>query len=262
MAMAGATSFEWLRIFLLLGSLLAGSLPGWAKGSTNSLESWGGMEIRADIPAALKTYAKAQRANWNNAVELCGLARGYCELTYLTKAPAVQKDLVARALECSLRAVSLDSSNATAQACVAVGYAKSCDFADIRTKLEYSRRFKRAAERAIALDPREDIAYYLLGRWHYGVANVGLLSRAYVKLVYGGLPQASNAEAIANIQKAIALAPDRVIYHAGLAMIYRTTGEGQLELAELEKCRSLKPASLEDEEARRDAVKELMAWGR
>jgi len=260
--MAGATSFEWLRLFLLLGSLLAGSLPGWAKGSTNFLESGGGMEIRADIPAALKTYDRAQRTNWNNAKELCGLARRYCDLAYLTKAPAVQKDVVARALECSLRAADLDSNNATAHACVAVCYAKSCDFADIRTKLDYSRNLKRAAEEAIALDPKQDIAYYLLGRWHYGVANVGLWSRAYVKLVYGGLPQASNAEAIVNIRKAITLAPDRIIYHAGLATVYRTTGERRLELAELEKCRDLKPQGLEDEEARRDAVKELAAWGR
>jgi tetratricopeptide (TPR) repeat protein len=253
-------SSQCIGTFLVLGSLLAGSLPAWAEGSTNSPGPEGATKIRADFPVALQTCAKAERANWNNATELCGLARRYCELTYLTKASAVQKDLVARALECSLRAASLDSNNATAQACVAVSYAKSCEFADIRTKLDYSRNFKRAAERAIALDPRQDIAYYLLGRWHYGVANVGLWSRAYLKLVYGGLPQASNAEAIANIRKAIALAPDRIIYHAGLAMIYRTTGERQLALAELEKCRVLKPQDLEDEEAQRDAVRQLAAW--
>jgi tetratricopeptide (TPR) repeat protein len=262
MAMADATLSQWLGILLVLGSLPGVSPPGWAEGATNSPPSGGGVKILADMPTALKTYAQAERANWHNATELCRLARKYFELTYLTSAPAVQKEVAARALECSLRAASLDANNATAQACVAVSYAKSCEFADIRTKLEYSRNFKRAAEAAIALDPRQDVAYFLLGRWHYGVANVGTLSRAYVKLVYGGLPQASNAEAIANMRKAIALAPDRIIYHAGLAMVYRTTGERQLELAELEKCRTLKPASLEDEEARRDAMKQLAARGR
>jgi len=145
---------------------------------------------------------------------------------------------------------------------VAVCYAKSCAFADIKTQLSYSRLFKLEAEKTIALDPRQDIAYYLLGRWHYAVANVGLLSRAFVKVVYGGLPKASNEDAVRNFQKAIELAPDRIMHHAGLAMVYEATGQRALEIAELEKCRRMKPGGLEDEEAQRDAAKKLAARGR
>ena len=105
------------------------------------------------------------------------------------------------------------------------------------------------------------MAYYLLGRWNYGVANVGVLSRALVKVIYGGLPKASNEEAIANFKKAIKLAPERVLYHAGLAMVYETIGEKELEILELKKCRTLKPSGLEDEEAQRDAIKKLATLG-
>jgi tetratricopeptide (TPR) repeat protein len=171
----------------------------------------------------------------------------------------MQKELVSRALTCALQAVKVNSNNATAHACAAVCYAKSCAGADIKTELAYSRLFKLEAEKTIALDPRQDIAYYLLGRWNYGVANMGMVSWAFVKVVYGGLPKASNAEAIANFKKAIALAPERIMHHAGLAMVYETTGDKKLELEELKKCCALRPVGHEDEDAQREAEKKLAA---
>jgi tetratricopeptide (TPR) repeat protein len=214
-----------------------------------------------NIPAALKIYGDAERAESSNSARLCVLARHYCDLTYLTNSPLAQKSLTERAAACSQRAVNSDTNNATAHACLAVCYAKLCTFADIKTKLNYSRLFKVEAEKAIALDPKQDVAYYLLGRWNYGVANVGLLSRALVKVIYGGLPKASNENAIANFKKAIELAPNRTMYHAGLATVYETTGNKDLEIAELKKCRALTPSDLADKEEQRNAIKKLAAIG-
>jgi hypothetical protein len=219
-------------------------------------------EHRADLPTALKLYGKAWQVESNHAAALCVLARRYCDLVQLKDSVAVQKDVLALALDCSWQAVKADSNNATAHACVAVCYAKSCAFADLKTKLAYSRLFKLEAEKAIALDPRQDIAYYLLGRWNYALANVGLLSRAYVRVAYGGLPKASNQDAIANFNHAIELAPDRIIHHAGLALAYEAAGERQLAIAEWKQCRALKPSGPEDRQAQRDAANKLSASGR
>ena len=193
---------------------------------------------------------------------MCVLARRYCDLMYrTTNSVAEQKALLARSLACSLQAVAVDPSNATAHACVAVCYAKDCAFEDLKAKLNDTRVFKLEAERTITLDPKQDVAYYLLGRWNYGVANVGFLSRAYVRLVYGGLPAASNEAAITNFQKAIELAPEKIMHHAALADVYETTGQTDKEIAELKKCRELKSTGLEDNDAQRDALKKLAALG-
>jgi tetratricopeptide (TPR) repeat protein len=229
---------------------------------TNSLARAALAEQRGDIPTAMKIYSEAESLESGNAANLCVLSRRYCDLMYLTNATSAKMDLLNRALHCALQAVKAGPQNATAHACAAVCYAKSSTFADLKTELAYSRLFKLEAEKTIALDPSQDIAYYLLGRWHYGVANVGLLSRAFVKVVYGGLPKASNEDAIANFKKAIELAPDRIIHHAGLAMVYEVAGEKKLELTELEKCRTLKPADREDAEAQREAAKKLATLGR
>ena len=76
-----------------------------------------------------------------------------------------------------------------------------------------------------------------------------------------GLPSASLQDAIAKYQKAVALAPDRIIHHAGLAMACAAAGESQRAIAELKMCRALKPAGPEDKDAQSEAVKKPAALG-
>lgn len=248
-----------IRLFFLLLCLLTlhlGAFGGEAL-LTNSLAQADAAKKRGDFDEALKIYDAAQQTQTNNAAGLCTLSRCYCDLTYMTNSADVQKDLVTRALSCAKQAVSDDPSNATAHASLAVCYAKSCNFADIKTELTYSRLFKEEAEKAIALDPKQDVAYYLLGRWNYGIANAGFVARTYVKVIYGGLPQASLADAITNFQEACTIAPDRILNHAGLAMAYDATGDKKSEIAELQKCCALKPLGPEDQDAVHDAKKKL-----
>jgi tetratricopeptide (TPR) repeat protein len=243
-------------LFLLFFSRVA--LAGDAS-FTNSLARADLAQKNGDIQEALKIYDANQKAEGSNAANLCVLSRRYCDLTFLTNSPSAQKDLVTHALACAQQAVQADPSNATAHASLAVCYAKSCNYTDIKTKLAYSRIFKAEAEKAITLDPRQDVAYYLLGRWNYGIASVGMWSRAYVKMVYGGLPPASLEGAILNFKKACELSPHCILNHAGLAMAYEAVGEKKFEIAELEKCCALKPLNPEDKDALRDAQKKLAA---
>lgn len=233
-------------------------LTGRAEDFTNSLAEAALAEKQGDLQAVLIQYGNAEKLASNNAANLCQLSRSYCELTYLTNSPAVQKSLLQAALTCAIRAFKADPRNAAAHASVAVCYAKSCPLYDIKTQLVYARLFKTEAERAIALDHRQDIAYYLLGRWNYSMANVGLLSRTYAKIVYGGLPPASNEAAIKNFQAASRLAPDRIINYQGLALAYEATGRKNLEVAALKKCCAMKPVDREDAIAQTEAKKKLL----
>ena len=215
-----------------------------------------------DLEGTLAIYEQAQHEGAGKAEDLCALARRYCDLTYFTDSKATQKDLIGRARECAQQAVEADPESATAHVSLAVCYAKSCTFAGIKEELADSRLFKEEAEKAIALDPRQDLAYYLLGRWNYGLAGLGRFSRAYVRIVYGGLPKASYQDAVLNFKKAVELAPNHTINHAGLAMAYEAVGEKKLAMAEWEKCCAMTPLDPEDQEARRDAEKKVAEFKR
>jgi Flp pilus assembly protein TadD len=249
-AVLNIAGFGLLFVFLCSGRAQDISFTNSLVAADNALEC-------SDIPRVLTIYADAEKAQTGNASNLCVLAHRYCDLTYLTNSSPFNRDLVALALACSQQAVSDAPTNATAHTSLAVCYAQSCNFSDTKTKLANSRLFKLEAEKALALDPNQDIAYYLLGRWNYGIASQGWMSRAYVKMIYGGLPQASYADAVRDFQKACRLAPGRILNHAGLAMAYDAVGEKKMEIMELEKCFALKPLGPEDTEALRDAKKKL-----
>ena len=212
---------------------------------------------RALFCAALCLTFFSVRAETNLVESLCAETKLYCDQMHDAKSAAEQKSLAAKALDCAQRAVAADTNNAKAHLCLAVAYVKNFQFVDTRTAISFSRGIKAEAETAIRLDPKNDVSYYLLGRWHYGVANLNFIYKGLVKLVYGGLPHASNELARENFLKAIALAPDRIIHHLELAKVYRITGPEDLAAAELNKCMALTPTDADDTDAKKWA-KEIL----
>jgi hypothetical protein len=209
---------------------------------------------RGHVPVAITLYDRAARSAAGNSAELCLVTRRYCDLMYDTTVPDLQKRLAQAALACAKSAVKADASNAIAHLCVAVGYAKNFPYIDLATKVAWSKSIKTEGETAIALDPKQDLGYYLLGRWNFDTANLGILSRGFVKVVYGGLPPASDVAAIKYFKQAIALAPNRILPRVALARAYEATSQRPLAVAELKKCRTLKPVDRDDAEAQKEAA--------
>jgi tetratricopeptide (TPR) repeat protein len=245
----------WCHILCLWLSLAVGRAAEIS--ITNYLALGERAEATNDVATALRYYTAADQLNPTNSGELCVLTRRYCDLMHVATSPDTQKLLAERALAAALRAMQANPKNATAQLCVAVSYAKNFPYADNETKVKWSKAIKKACETAIALDAKQDVGYYLLGRWHFGVANMGFFSKSVVMIVYGGLPRASNEEAIKNFQQAIVIAPDRIIHHFELAKTYQALNQNILARAELEKCVALKPIDRDDADALREAKSQL-----
>ena len=253
----------WLLVLAVICCLLGSSLSSPAQPAysfSNTLAQADAACHQGDLAKALDIYAQVQTLEATNAPHLCALTKRYCDLMHDRTNNAHQAELARRALAAALQAVQADPLSVTSHLCVAICYAKNFPFVDLRTKIAYSRGIKTEAEKALALDPRQDIAYYLLGRWHTGVANMGFFAHGIVKVVYGGLPHASNADAIACFQKALALAPNRIIHHAGLFRAYAAAGENDLAHQELETCQRLTPVDQDDADARKFALAALASW--
>ncbi len=107
---------------------------------------------------------------------------------------------------------------------VAICLGKLTPFLGAREKIEVSRKIKISADMAVKLGPENDYAWHILGRWHQSLANIGGATRALAGIVYGGLPAASNDEAVKCFQKAIALNPTRLIHVVELGRTYAMMG--------------------------------------
>jgi tetratricopeptide (TPR) repeat protein len=236
--------------------LLLLALQTQAESFTNLLSQSVIAENKSDTTGAFKILSEAEPLT-TNCADLCALTKRYCDLMHDTDSPELQKTLAEKALTCARRAVQADPKSATAHLCVAVGYVKNFPYADNRTKVEWSKGIKTECETAIALDPKQDVGYYLLGRWNFGVANMNFIYKGLVKIIYGGLPEASDEAAIENFKKAIALNPNRIIHHAELGKVYVATDQNELARAEFKKCANLKPMDRDDADAQREAAKLL-----
>lgn len=207
--------------------------------------------------AALSTFRAAEQIEPRNIGVLLRISKQYSDLIADTKPDAVAQSVAQKALDYAQRAVAIDPRSAKAHLSLAVSYGKLTDFVNNRAKVEYSRLVREETLRSIELDPSDDFAWHVLGRWHQGVANVSGVLKALAKVAYGGLPPASNEEAVRCMKRAIELAPQRLIHHSELARIYKTMRKPELAAREWQTILDLAVQDKGDEKDLAEARQEL-----
>lgn len=173
---------------------------------------------------ALKHYLEAEKLEPSNAGLLVKMARQY--VYRMDDLPSKNEKVASgrTALAYAERAVKAAPGESDSHLCVAICWGKLTSYIGNKESVEASRRIKEASEKAVRLNPRSDYAWHLLGRWHQSLAELGGATRAVAKVVYGGLPAASNEEAVKCFQKALSLRSDRLIHHVELGRTYAAMG--------------------------------------
>ena len=209
---------------------------------------------------ALVVFLEADKLQPNDAEILRLIARQYCQLIPATTTPAGKKQLALKSLDPALRAVQADPENANARLSLAIVYGRVAEHEGARRKVELSRLIKQEAEAAVRLDPGQELAWHILGRWNYELANFNPVLKALAQTIYGKFPDASNAKAAEHLQKAIALNPRSVLHHVELGRTYAALGEKTKARQEIEKGLALPSLAKDDEETKqrgRQALKQL-----
>jgi tetratricopeptide (TPR) repeat protein len=214
-------------------------------------------DAHGDTRGAIEQFEAADKASPNNAVITVWLSKEYSDLIAVTKPPAEAAKVAQTSLDYAKRAVELDPGSAKAHLALAVGYGRMTDFTDNKTKLIYSKIIKEEAEKSLAIDPTDDYAYHVLGRWNYGIASLNPVLKLMAKFIYGGLPDASMEDAASYFKKAAEIAPQRIIHHLELARTYTALGKTDLADKEWETILTLHPANAEDEAAQKEARETL-----
>ena len=167
-----------------------------------------------------------------------------------SQAEAAYKEAVAA----SRRAVRLDPNGWEGHSGLAANLGRLALFEGSKTKIEMSREVKAQADRALALNPRDDRSMHVLARWNRGIAELNMFEKTAAKVVYGGVPEgASMNNAVSWFEKAIAVDPDYLNHRLELGRTYLDLklpdkAREQLELAL--KCPKKSPF---DDEYRADA---------
>ena len=214
-------------------------------------------EHQGHTRAALGSFRAAEEVDAKNVGVLLRISKAYSDLVDVTKPPEAAGQLAQKSLDYAQRALDLDPKVAKAHLSRAIAYGKLTDFVGNKTKLEYSRIIKEETAKSIELDPTDDFAWYVLGRWHAGVANVSGVLRVLAKVVYGGMPAASNEDAAKCLKRATELAPQRIMHHAELARLYKAMGKADLAAKEWQAILTL-PSTDSDDEKEKISAREAL----
>ena len=182
-------------------------------------------DVSLQAPEALQAYKQAERKRPNDPSLLVRIARQYRHLMSDAQTAEEKVRLGSIALLYGKRAAVLAPADSDAQLSSAISYGKLVPYLEKKEQVADSIKIKAAAERAVKLNPRNDLAWHVLGRWHREVSAVSSVKRALAGMMYEKLPEASNAEAVTCFQKAIELCPNRPMHYIELGRVYAQMGQ-------------------------------------
>ncbi len=242
-------------------TLLAAMLvAGHAFGDYNELVKQGdAYDARFKPEQALESYLPAEKLNPNDASLLVKIARQYVYRMADMSSKAEQLKSGRTALAYSERAVKLAPRNSDPHLAVAICLGKLSPLMGNKESIEASHRIKTEAGTAAKLNPRDDFAWHLLGRWNQELAQIGGVTRAIAMVVYGALPSASYDEAVKCFQKAIALNPNRLIHYVELGRTYALMGRKEEAKKFIEKGLAMANRDRDDPETKERGRKTLQS---
>ena len=168
--------------------------------------------------AALEQDSAHYEANWRGALTLLDLG----DLSPDSLKESRRDSLYALAELYAGRAVASDSMGADGHFALAAATGKVSLTLGQDARIRKAGIIRQQALRAIELNPRHDGAYHILGRWNAEIMRISGISRFVARNFLGAsvFKQASWKNAVANMEKAVALDPGRIQHHLELARIY------------------------------------------
>src|ERR1700720_2845211 len=182
-------------------------------------------DLKLQASEALDFYLAAEKLEPKSASLLCRIARQYRHLMVDATTREEKLRLGGVSLDYAQRAAALAPDDSEAQLSPAISYGKMVPLQGMKEQIESARRIKDAVDKAIKLDPHNDLAWEVLGRWNKVLADVNGLQRVVGSLLYGELPTGSNAEAVSCFQKAIEINPNRLMHYIELGQTYAQMGK-------------------------------------
>jgi tetratricopeptide (TPR) repeat protein len=214
-----------MRHLFIIAAWLLAWLPSQAESANDLVALGDGFDRTFQAAKALQHYLPAEKLDPQNVPLLLRIARQYRHLMTDATPDTEKLRLGCIALTYGLRAAALAPNDSEAQLSPAITYGKMLPLQGSKEQVDASPRIKAATERSIRLDPRNDIAWHVLGRWHQALANVSGLKRALGGLIYGKLPTTTNEAAVACFDKAIAINPNRLRNYIELGRTYAQMGK-------------------------------------
>jgi tetratricopeptide (TPR) repeat protein len=254
--------FAVMKALLVVAMLAVSTAAGSAGGATpkdspagaiargdscwNALDSW----------CAFQQYTMALRFGGSDVDLAWRMARVYTAFALTARSMDDEKWNQEHAKQFAERAVAIDPNNMQGHLSLAVYYGWHTYFeTDNEGRLRISRLMHQEVTRALELDPKSDFAWNIHGQWNREVAKLSWMEKLVVKMIYGGLPDASFEQSERDLKHAIELAPGRIMHYVELGKTYRAMGDEDRARAAWQQALSLPHVDGVDDKVKEEARK-------
>lgn len=242
-----------MKIHYLILCLLLLSLPLAAQ---DNLVQGDAAYARFDNATALKFYQAAYQADTTNCTAAWKLSRAHIDLGEMAS-KELQRTNYYAGEKFARKALALCPDDDMTHLTLAIAVGRVALMEGGKKKVELSKEVKTEAETTIKINPKNDIAYHVLGRWNREVANLSGILKAFAKILYGGLPPASHAKAVELFSKAIELKPDYCNHHLELGITYQDMDKYELAKQAFEKALACPKLTFNDDAHKKEAKERL-----
>ncbi|EFJ42267.1 hypothetical protein VOLCADRAFT_97641 [Volvox carteri f. nagariensis] len=213
-------------------------------------------ERELKLEDAVKCFEKAAQVDPTNAEHLARLSKALSDMSYIPGTPAERAmELNRRAIEVALQAVAANPLSSYGHVACCVSRGRLALFQDNRTKVQLAREAQDDVRKALELEPNNDVAHHLLGRWNYEMASVNAVVRTLIQMLYGtSLMAGSYREAALCFEAAVRIRPDFLIHRVELGRTYLKLGQLESAVRELETAMALDVPDINAVLQKEDAV--------
>jgi len=216
--------------------------------SPSSVERGDQEFVSRNYPLAVAVYDSVLTTSRDSASVLWRLARVY--ICVADVAPEDQQlELYRRAETYASRSISCDSTKSEGHSWRAAALGSVAMFEGSKAKVRLCTVIKQELERAIELNPHDDVAFSILGSFYKTLGDVSWLERQLASLFLGDLPEGGYDASERAFIQAIALAPRVIRHHFELGALYMELERNEEALVEFRHVLSL-PLLLASDAAR------------
>ncbi len=240
-------------VFITLFSISLWSQQS-ASSATHHLDLGDSAYNKFDNETALENYRQAYDSDTSSYEAAWKLSRAYVDVGESSEDKDKRKSYFQKGAEFARRAVELNPEGAKGHLFMSVALGRVALDAGPKERVRLSKQVKAEVDRALELDPNDDVAWHVLGRWHRKLATLSWIEKKFADIFLGGVPKEASVEkAVDCFKKAVEIKPESIQHHFELGVTYEKLDKKALAIEQFEKVLELPVTDAADPEHQQKA---------
>jgi len=208
--------------------------------------------------AAMEFFSHALDQDPANYEAAWKLSRAYVDIGENIKDKNTRKEYYKKGEMFARKAVEIDSNGSKGHLYLSIALGRVALDAGKKEQVRLSKEIKAEVDKALAIDPSDDIALHVLGRWHRKMATLGWIQRKFANIFLGGVPKDASVEKAEEcFRRAIEINPGHLNHYRELGITLEKLKKKDEAIAAYQKVLELPKKDADDDRYKEEARKRL-----